>query len=102
MSSTAAALAKITQGLPGGGEERPGQIAMAEAVDAACASGDALLVEAGTGTGMERGMRGELREGDLTIGEIEIIAVYAQGSRARILGGLSAPITFDTRARVKH
>ena len=51
MSSTEAALAKITQGLPGGGEERPGQIAMAEAVDAACASGDALLVEAGTGTG---------------------------------------------------
>lgn len=61
----------------------------------------AVLLEAGTGTGLQRGMRGELREGDTTIGEIEIVAVYAQGSRARIVGGLSAPITFDTRARVR-
>ncbi len=61
-----------------------------------------MLLEAGTGTGVQRGMRGELRDGDITIGEIEIEAVYAQGSRARILGGLSAPITFDTRARMKQ
>ncbi len=51
MSSTAAALATITQGLPGGGETRPGQIAMAESVAETVSSATALLVEAGTGTG---------------------------------------------------
>lgn len=51
MSSAKAALATITQGLPGGGEERPGQIEMAEMVERAVAGESALLVEAGTGTG---------------------------------------------------
>lgn len=51
MSSARAALATITQGLPGGGEERPGQISMAEMVDTAVIGESALLVEAGTGTG---------------------------------------------------
>lgn len=51
MSSAKAALATITQGLPGGGEERPGQISMAELVQKAIEDENALLVEAGTGTG---------------------------------------------------
>ncbi len=51
MSSAKAALATITQGLPGGGEERPGQISMAEMVQRAIDDQTALLVEAGTGTG---------------------------------------------------
>ena len=42
-------LARAVEAL--GGEERPGQIAMAEAVAEAMVSGDHLLVQAGTGTG---------------------------------------------------
>ncbi|MEP6817301.1 MAG: DEAD/DEAH box helicase, partial [Marmoricola sp.] len=38
-----------------GGEERPGQVQMAEAVAAAMASGEHLLVQAGTGTGKSLG-----------------------------------------------
>ena len=37
--------------LPGGGESRPGQITMAEAVAAAIEHGRHLVVQAGTGTG---------------------------------------------------
>ena len=38
-----------------GGEERPGQIQMAEAVAHAMTSGEHLLVQAGTGTGKSLG-----------------------------------------------
>jgi len=38
-----------------GGQERPGQVAMAEAVTAAMESGEHLLVQAGTGTGKSLG-----------------------------------------------
>ena len=38
-----------------GGEERPGQVAMAEAVAAAMSGGEHLLVQAGTGTGKSLG-----------------------------------------------
>ena len=45
------ALARLTAALPGGGEQRPGQTEMAEAVGAAIAGERHLLVQAGTGTG---------------------------------------------------
>ena len=38
-----------------GGEERPGQIRMAEAVARALSTGEHLLVQAGTGTGKSLG-----------------------------------------------
>ena len=44
-------LATATSALPGGGEERPGQRQMAEAVAGAIERGRHLLVQAGTGTG---------------------------------------------------
>lgn len=46
-----AALERVVAALPGGGEARPGQRAMAEAVAAAIESGRHLVVQAGTGTG---------------------------------------------------
>jgi ATP-dependent DNA helicase DinG len=49
--SVADVLASVTHALPGGGEDRPGQREMAEAVAAAIASGRHLVVQAGTGTG---------------------------------------------------
>jgi ATP-dependent DNA helicase DinG len=47
----AEAMAKVVAALPGGGEDRPGQLLMAEEVADAIASGRHLLVQAGTGTG---------------------------------------------------
>ena len=47
----AAALASVTRALPGGGEDRPGQRVMAEAVAAAIDEEHHLVVQAGTGTG---------------------------------------------------
>ncbi len=44
-------LKAVTAALPGGGEERPGQVQMARAVARAVASGRHLVVQAGTGTG---------------------------------------------------
>lgn len=45
------ALAAVTRSLAGGGEERPGQVAMAQAVAKAIADERHLVVQAGTGTG---------------------------------------------------
>ena len=44
-------LAKVAAGLPGGGEQRPGQRRMAEAVAGSIAEDRHLVVQAGTGTG---------------------------------------------------
>ncbi len=45
------ALAAVTNSLPGGGEERPGQLQMALAVSRAIGEARHLIVQAGTGTG---------------------------------------------------
>ncbi|WP_425590977.1 DEAD/DEAH box helicase, partial [Candidatus Neomicrothrix sp.] len=45
------ALAAVTGSLAGGGEERPGQVTMAQAVAKAIADERHLVVQAGTGTG---------------------------------------------------
>jgi ATP-dependent DNA helicase DinG len=50
-STVADALRKVTAQLPGGGEDRPGQIEMAEAVAVAMLERRHLVVQAGTGTG---------------------------------------------------
>ena len=50
-----AALAAVTALLPGGGEARAGQVAMAEAVATAIEGGRHLIVSAGTGTGKSLG-----------------------------------------------
>jgi ATP-dependent DNA helicase DinG len=47
----ASALGKVTAALPGGGEARPGQVLMAEAVGRSLADKRHLVVQAGTGTG---------------------------------------------------
>ena len=49
------ALRRVVAALPGGGEGRPGQVEMAEAVAAAVLEGRHLVVRAGTGTGKTLG-----------------------------------------------
>lgn len=51
VSTVAESLVQITHRLPGGGEDRPGQILMANKVAEAIKTRKPLLVEAGTGTG---------------------------------------------------
>lgn len=50
-----AALARVVATLPGGGEDRPGQLQMAEEVVDALTDGHHLVVQAGTGTGKSLG-----------------------------------------------
>jgi len=61
----------------------------------------AVLLEAGTSQGIAPGQRGELVEGGQVIGRIEVVDVYAAGSRAKIVGGLTSPITLDTSAQIE-
>lgn len=51
MTSIRTQLGRVAQGLPGGGEDRPGQQEMAEAIVEILDDRGFLLVEAGTGTG---------------------------------------------------
>lgn len=76
---------------------------VAEVLDVEETSGSptAVMVEAGTPDGISPGMTGELYEGDTVIGQIEVVDVYPTGSRARIQGTLSAPISFDTLSRIE-
>ncbi len=55
MSDVAAQLARVVAKLPGGGEPRPGQAQMAEAVASAVEKQRHLVVQAGTGTGKSLG-----------------------------------------------
>ncbi len=48
-------LGHVASALPGGGEDRPGQLAMAQEVDRAIAEHRHLVVQAGTGTGKSLG-----------------------------------------------
>ncbi|MDZ7677016.1 MAG: ATP-dependent DNA helicase [Acidimicrobiales bacterium] len=50
-SDTVSALESVVANLPGGGEDRPGQVEMARAVAEGIASGRHVVVQAGTGTG---------------------------------------------------
>jgi hypothetical protein len=60
-----------------------------------------VLIEAGRAAGMAKGLTGDLVDQGNPIGRVEIVDVYEAGSRARIVGGLSAPITLDTLARIR-
>jgi ATP-dependent DNA helicase DinG len=55
MTAASDALRRVTGALSGGGEDRPGQVAMAEAVERALSTQRHLIVQAGTGTGKSLG-----------------------------------------------
>jgi hypothetical protein len=62
----------------------------------------AVLISMGTSDGIEPGLEAELVEGDTVIGHVKVVEVYAAGSRAQIVGGLSAPITLDTEVQLRR
>lgn len=60
----------------------------------------AVLLQLTLSDGIEKGLTGRLVDAGEVIGQLEIVDVYSEGSRARIVGGLSAPITADTKAEI--
>jgi hypothetical protein len=62
--------------------------------------GDAVLIDKGRRQGLAVGQRGRLLEAGRKIADIEILAVYPDGSRAAIRGELSGGITPSTVAEV--
>jgi len=61
-----------------------------------------VLLDAGEPQRVEEDMQGELREGGQAIGQIVIVEVYADGSRARVIGDLSGEVGIDTQADIFH
>jgi hypothetical protein len=62
--------------------------------------GDAVLIDQGSRSGIERGQRGRLLVGGKKIADIEILDVYPDGSRAAVRGSLGAALAPDTVAEV--
>jgi len=62
--------------------------------------GQAVLIDQGTRSGIAPGQRGRLLVGGRKLGEIEILDVYPDGSRALVRGSLGAALTPDTVAEV--
>jgi len=60
-----------------------------------------VLIDLGSERGMRPGLHGWLVERGQRIGEVEIVDVYREGSRARIDGSLAAPITPQTGVEIE-
>ncbi|MBW2271396.1 MAG: hypothetical protein JRH16_22820 [Deltaproteobacteria bacterium] len=84
------------------GSARRKLVATAEVLDVEQEGGEPVyvLLDAGEPQKVRVGMHGRLHEGEATIGEIEIIEVYRDGSRAKLLGALGGEITIDTAAEI--
>lgn len=63
--------------------------------------GQRVLIDKGTGDGLQRGQRGRLVDGGRTLAEIEVVEVFAEGSRARLLGRLEGVVSGSTRAEIQ-
>ncbi len=69
-------------------------------VESRADGGEAVLIDQGSRSGIERGQRGRLLIGGKKIADIEILDVYPDGSRAAIRGSLGAALSPDTVAEV--
>jgi ATP-dependent DNA helicase DinG len=83
-SAVADAVRKVTGALPGGGEARPGQLLMAEAVAEAMLTRRHVVIQAGTGTGKSLAYLVPA----LLLGEKVVVAT---ATRALMLGVDAAP-----------
>lgn len=61
----------------------------------------AVLIESGAKKGMQVGFRGKLIDGGNQIGSVVIEQVFPDGSRARVVGTLSSPVTHATMALIE-
>ena len=69
-------------------------------VEGGTSNPDSVLISQGDGAGIRVGMRGRLLVNGNSIGGIEIVDTYPDGSRARIEGVLHSPITADTLVEI--
>ncbi len=67
-------------------------------VEGRMAAPTGVLLDLGRNRGIVSGLLGELLEGDAMVGEIEVIDIYDEGSRARVFLPLTRPITPAVRA----
>ena len=63
--------------------------------------GRKVLIDKGTDAGLRSGQKGRLVDGGRTLVEIEIVEVFAEGSRARLLGKLGGVVSGSTRAVIQ-
>lgn len=63
--------------------------------------GRKVLIDKGTDAGLRSGQRGRLVDGGRTLAEIEIVEVFAEGSRARLLGKIGGVVSGSTRAVIQ-
>jgi len=67
-------------------------------VEGSMADPTGVLLDLGRAGGAALGLRGQLREGGSLVGEIELVEIYEEGSRARLASPLLRPITPGVRA----
>ena len=60
-----------------------------------------VLIDGGRQDGLRPGLRGRLRDGKRTLGQLVVVDVFDEGARARIEGPLSGEITPDTVAEIE-
>lgn len=60
-----------------------------------------VVLDQGEQAGIRSGQRGRLVDGGRTLAEIEVIAVFPTGSRAKIVGSMSGGVSRTTRAEIR-
>jgi hypothetical protein len=60
-----------------------------------------VLVDKGSNSGVRAGARGKLVDAGRTLAEIEVIEVFADGSRARLLGPMHGVVSAETQAEIQ-
>lgn len=80
----------------------PPEIVSAEVIEVEGApEPETVLIDKGHDAGLTPGLRGRLIEQGQEIGQVEVQDVYPEGSRLRISGPLTAPITPHTKAEIE-
>jgi hypothetical protein len=60
-----------------------------------------VLIDQGETAGLRRGQKGRLVDKGRTLAELEIVEVFAEGSRARVIGRMKGVVSGETRAEIQ-
>ncbi len=60
-----------------------------------------VLIDQGKTAGLRRGQKGRLVDKGRTLAELEIIEVFAEGSRAQVIGRMKGVVSGETRAEIQ-
>lgn len=70
-------------------------------VEGHAGSDQRVLIDQGGNAGVRPGSRGRLVDAGRTLAEIEVIEVFPEGSRARVLGRMQGVVSSETRAEIQ-